>query len=1133
MQHKVWFFSLLLCASTFLQAQQLTVDEFSNPPDKYKPRPFWELSGTLNKTATEEQLTNAKFSSDYSGVVWLPILSTKPAYLSEDYFSRLHEMLDKADQLGMKVTLYDECDFPTGTAGGLFKAKYPNDVAKVLNKTATDITGPANFTKTIPAGSLMCVVAMNNATKERIDISTKVSGGSVTWSVPVGSWKIMIFTCVNGWSGVDYLEPNSVNKFISLTHQNYYDRFPDHFGKTIDLTFFDDLAFYYVEHSRMWTPLFNTKYKAKYGVDPAILYPALWYDIGDETTSARNALFGFRAELMAGGYPKLTSDWCRAHKILGSGHQMEPSALAATGRCGDYMKFFKYLDIPTQDEIFYFGHARKTYKMTSSAAYNYDKPRVLCETFGAMPENMGVNTLYKQAMELFAKGITELIIHAMWYDINDVKISPELSYRSAQYGPELPLFNTYVGRLSRMLSGGRHVADIAMLYPIASLNASYYLDASTNSNDYTLGEIKPQEADYMDVSEMLSLGCRRDFTYLHPEILDSVCTVANDQINLNNKVNFEKYKVFVMPGMRAIHWSNLQKIKQFYDNGGKVISTTRLPSQSAEPGHDADVQATIKSMFGIDPLKDSTQIEHIKIVINGQNIKTYIDSVLVDDMNDASLTAGKVGFREADGESGIFDNMKVTLSDNTVLFEDDFSNGLAKWVNTANAAINNGQVLVSNNELMRSNIGSNWTNYTVEADLSVKNTAAGIVFRSVDVNNYYMWQIKGNMLYPHKKVNGGFTVLKNVSLDKVHGPSYKTTSNANGGKCYFAASPSVPTMTAMLDDAMKVYDVEFENNTLTLNNGNLSYIHKVIDGTDRYFIANSSDNAVNSWIRIRGKITPQLWDPRTGTISEVEYNYTTEDGYDITRVHIILAASTSIFVINSSVVPSIGGLNAEYFSDTTFTKKVLTRVDPTVCFYWKNSSPDTKTMPVNNFSVRWSGFVQPLYDETYTFYTVSDDGVRLWVNDKLLIDNWSKRTNPIENKDTITLKSGQFYNIKLDYFEATGRSSSKLEWSSPSQERQVIPQSRLSVDKLPNNILIKKKRNEITLYPNPAKDLLTVISESSTAGETAKDIQITDLQGRLVFTSEYRSSLSINTSKLQSGIYFVKIDNDVQKFVKQ
>jgi len=160
----------------------LTSDDFRNPPDTYKPRPFWELSGTLNKAATEEQLTNAKFSSEYSGVVWLPILSTKPAYLSEDYFTRFHEMLDKADQLGMKVTLYDECDFPT-------------------------------------------------------DLSNKVSGGSVTWSVPVGSWKIMIFTCVNGWSGVDYLEPNSVNKFISLTHQNYYDRFPDHFGKTIDMTF--------------------------------------------------------------------------------------------------------------------------------------------------------------------------------------------------------------------------------------------------------------------------------------------------------------------------------------------------------------------------------------------------------------------------------------------------------------------------------------------------------------------------------------------------------------------------------------------------------------------------------------------------------------------------------------------------------------------------------------------------------------------------------------------------------------------------------------------------------------------------------------------------------------------------------
>ena len=57
-------------------------------------------------------------------------------------------------------------------------------------------------------------------------------------------------------------------------------------------------------------------------------------------------------------------------------------------------------------------------------------------------------------------------------------------------------------------------------------------------------------------------------------------------------------------------------------------------------------------------------------------------------------------------------------------------------------------------------------------------------------------------------------------------------------------------------------------------------------------------------------------------------------------------------------------------------------------FNRSQGSPATELGP-DNFSVRWSGEVQPLYSQEYTFYTVSDDGVRLWVNGVKLIDNWS------------------------------------------------------------------------------------------------------------------------------------------------
>ena len=76
------------------------------------------------------------------------------------------------------------------------------------------------------------------------------------------------------------------------------------------------------------------------------------------------------------------------------------------------------------------------------------------------------------------------------------------------------------------------------------------------------------------------------------------------------------------------------------------------------------------------------------------------------------------------------------------------------------------------------------------------------------------------------------------------------------------------------------------------------------------------------------------------------------------------------------------GLNGEYYDNINLTALRLTRVDSTVDFDWGTGSPDA-SIGADTFSVRWTGQVVPLYSQTYTFYTTSDDGVRLWVNGQL------------------------------------------------------------------------------------------------------------------------------------------------------
>lgn len=135
------------------------------------------------------------------------------------------------------------------------------------------------------------------------------------------------------------------------------------------------------------------------------------------------------------------------------------------------------------------------------------------------------------------------------------------------------------------------------------------------------------------------------------------------------------------------------------------------------------------------------------------------------------------------------------------------------------------------------------------------------------------------------------------------------------------------------------------------------------------------------------------------------------------------------------------GLKAEYYDNSDLTNLKFTRLDATVDNLWGTGTP-FPSLGVDTFSVRWTGYVQPQYSGTYTFYTYSDDGVRLWVNGTLLVDNWTNH-GPTENSGTIALTAGQRYAIKVEYYENTGGATMQLSWSHVSQPKQIIPATAL------------------------------------------------------------------------------------------
>lgn len=581
------------------------LDDFTAPKTAHMSMPKWIWNtdlGNINAASIREQLRQFKEHDGYGGV--MIVLWGHKGYLSEKFYSLYGQALDIAAEVGIKIILWDENGFPTGFAGGVFEKRYPDFTARRLEMKEIKAAGPCKLERKVPPGALMGVVAMNEQTGERLDLTDRAAGGVLRCGLPAGKWSVMFFTAVKegrfkmfggSYRFIDYLNSEAVDRFIHLTHQEYYNRFPAHFGTTIRHAFYDEPSFWRLQ-GRIWTEGFNRKFEEKHGYSPVTLYPALWRDIGEDTQAARNALLGFRAELYATAFVKNLADWCVKHNISLTGHMDQEEIANPVPLTGDLMKVFEHQHMPGVDEIFKYGRGSRGYKVVSSAACNYDKPAVMCESYGAMGEDMPVDVLYREAMDQYAKGVSFMVPHGTWYDnVNDVIFPPELSYRSKKFGPELPAFNAYIARLSAVLQGGRHVSDIAVLYPIAALQAGNVF----GQGDAYLGGAIAGEINYMDVGELLSLTVRRDFTYLHPEVLDGRCEVRDAELCLNNNVNREHYKVLVLTGSGVIHWSNARKILQFYNNGGKVLSVGQIPHKSAEFGHDGDVAAAMKALFGL------------------------------------------------------------------------------------------------------------------------------------------------------------------------------------------------------------------------------------------------------------------------------------------------------------------------------------------------------------------------------------------------------------------------------------------------------------------------------------------------------------------------------------------------------
>jgi hypothetical protein len=313
---------------------------------------------------------------------------------------------------------------------------------------------------------------------------------------------------------------------------------------------------------------------------------------------------------------------------------------------------------------------------------------------------------------------------------------------------------------------------------------------------------------------------------------------------------------------------------------------------------------------------------------------------------------------------------------------------------------------------------------TVQPPTTTNNVGAKVILgvNSSGYPHYYQWYFEGNAIANETNAS---LILPNVQVANttnywvVITNSFNSTTSAVAQvwlRPTISSQPSPPTMVVNTNDPFS-YSVSADGTPILQYQWQLNGA-PIAGATDpNYSVANA-----------------QVTD--SGDYTVVITN----------SVGSVTSTVVTLYVQPSSTPGSGEGLRGDYYNNTYTVNPfaglpALSTTNATIDFDWGTGSPDP-LINTDRFCVRWTGQVEPLYSQNYTFATTSDDGVRLWVNGQKLINNWTLHA-PTTNTGSITLTANQKYDVLMEYFELTGGAVARLRWASPSQPQEIVPTAQL------------------------------------------------------------------------------------------
>ncbi len=644
---------------------------FQNPPPGYGEVGFyWWLGDPLTKERLTWQLDQLALvdgvmglqinyaHSDRGGQSYGLTFPSEPALFSPQWWELVGWFMGEAKKRGMAISL---SDYTLGVGQGwsvdeLLKEN-PDLHGSVLKADTKEAGGGGELAWELPGNNLSVTGHRVDDAKlvagAGLDLRSSVQNGKLLWRVPEGRWRVVAVRAERVVPSIDPMNPNSGEAYAGKFFGQFTDRHPDEGGRGLNWFFSDELEFRV--HGHLWTARFAEEFRKRKGYDILPELPALFMDVGSRTPKVRLDFSDVKVALTEEGFFKPVFDWHQQRgMIYGCDH-------GGRGRdvveFGDYFRTQRWNQGPGCDQPGLGSDIIKN-KVAASIAHLYQRPRVWLEGYYGSGWGTSTEQLTDATFRNFVMGQNLLTLHGLYYSTHGGwwEWAPPCNHFRMPYWPHMKEFMACTKRLSFLLSQGDHRCDVAIMYPVAPMEAGLGGNESVQTA-FRLGE------------QLYRRGI--DFDFMD---FESLARAKIEEKEL--RVSGERYRVLVLPAMQAVRWSTMQKAAEFWRGGGTVLAVGALPGASDRVGRDdPQLDALVKEVFGVtakglDQAQEGLAIGNFAggsgfIAKNAEHAFDYIDTSGLPDFchqspNDtgwpflpASVQHRKIGVRDAYAVYGV------------------------------------------------------------------------------------------------------------------------------------------------------------------------------------------------------------------------------------------------------------------------------------------------------------------------------------------------------------------------------------------------------------------------------------------------------------------------------------------------